>query len=379
MTSDRFGIDDAYVARGGIARKVVKRSAIVVGFFVVIAIASSLIDHLFNPQTDGPTGSSYVTTEVGFGAWHDVLVDLGRPVERLRKPLTEEPMASGSTLIVARPTTPPDDGYVDALRRHAESGGRVIIVGSPELEEQLGLGDTLPEAFAGTSTVASTVEDVERLELGGRAFAEASGALVETADAVVVAAFPEGDGDIVVVADPFLFANVNLGLADNGILAVRLVGDAPVVFDEYVHGFGTAEGVGGLGAGLIRFSIVGAIAGLIAMWAVAVRIGPPEQSERALPPARGEYIEALGATLARAGDVRAFEAVRQRALGTLDRVGRSAGSSDHARLRQHAGALVGLTKVEVHHLLKHPENRADAAEMARIAAKIERALERTSP
>jgi hypothetical protein len=73
-----------------------------------------------------------------------------------------------------------------------------------------------------------------------------------------------------------------------------------VAFLETVHGYGVARGFGGLPT-RVKWALLGlAMAGLAAVWAAGRRLGPPEEPDTALPPARVEYVEALAAALARA-------------------------------------------------------------------------------
>ncbi|HMJ76655.1 MAG TPA: hypothetical protein VK507_11825, partial [Iamia sp.] len=82
-------------------------------------------------------------------------------------------------------------------------------------------------------------------------------------------------------------------------LAVVLAGQGPVAFAEAEHGYGAARGIGAI-PGRWRAAAIGLIvATLLGFWSVGQRLGPPEATDRSLPPPRRAYVDALAAALAR--------------------------------------------------------------------------------
>jgi hypothetical protein len=104
----------------------------------------------------------------------------------------------------------------------------------------------------------------------------------------------------VLLADASPLQNRLLDAADNAAFGLDVAGGRPVVFLETVHGYGAAARVfSGLPAE-VRWALLGLLlAGLVAVWSAGRRFGPPEDAERALPPPRTEYVDALAAALAR--------------------------------------------------------------------------------
>jgi hypothetical protein len=127
---------------------------------------------------------------------------------------------------------------------------------------------------------------------------------------LVVAAIRRGRGEIVVVSDPRLLANVFLAKGDNSVLAAHLL--APhgesVVFDEFYHGLAvrgnplylfTRPGFAAMALGILL--AVGAWT-----WRKAIFLGPHLPD---VVPARrdiGQYIDAMGDFFVRGPDHRRF-------------------------------------------------------------------------
>ena len=126
----------------------------------------------------------------------------------------------------------------------------------------------------------------------------------------VVAAFAAGEGEIVVVSDPLLFANLVLAEGDNSVLAAWLVaGDGqPVVFDEFYHGLSVRGNPLWLlthpAYALLTVALVLLVAA--ATWRAGVLLGPPlttpEPSRRTI----GEYVDAMSRFFNRGRKTRMF-------------------------------------------------------------------------
>lgn len=127
---------------------------------------------------------------------------------------------------------------------------------------------------------------------------------------LVVAAIKRGRGEIVVVSDPRLLANVFLAKGDNSVLAAHLLSPhgESVVFDEFYHGLAVR------GNPLYLFTRPGYAAVAIGIllgvgvwtWRKAVFLGPHLPD---VVPARrdiGQYIDAMGDFFLRGPDHRRF-------------------------------------------------------------------------
>ena len=375
--TDRFGVDPSYAATQGTGRKVLRRGLIVVGVIVALNLAIVILGRWLDPQTSGPFGSSYVTTEVGVGAWHDVLVDLDRAVEQSRIPFPESTFGESTTVVVVNPDSDEfDRGYADALVSHARSGGRVLLVG---VEEEDSLFDLAFRQEVGEEGSAEAVSDpltgdVEEVAVGESMRYVGSDLDVLVADdaGAVVVRWDVGDGELITISGPWMFTNGRIDQGDNAILAVRLTGGGVVVFDEYVHGFGADTGFSGLAATIMTVVIVGVVAALVAMWAGGKRIGPPEQLVRALPPARAEYLDAMARTLMKTNDKKAFEILRVRAVRNVNRIGSRYVGLDPLEQRVKAASQMGLSTEELAVITQPATTNRELAAVAAVAAKIER-------
>lgn len=374
MSAERFGADPAYRTGEGTGRKVMSRGmvtlAVVIGANLLLVVLALILD----PRVDGPAGSSIVTTDHGYGAWHDTLPELAIPAERLRVPLEEATLPAGAVLVVAEPDLGlAGAGYGRALDDLLSRGGRVILAG--EVAASL-LGPGAPSVgeggSAGLAGVISTVPDVAELVLGEEWLSQVEGADVLVADAEGRARVAEVRPGAVVVAGPGLFENQAIGQGDNGVLAVRLVGSGPVYFDEYVHGFGAGQGLGALRPVVVVLSGL-AVAAVVWMWAVGARFGPPEQRMRALPPPRGDYLDGVAVSLARTSpDEGGYGVLRRRGRARLDRLAERYTSLPPDGRRRAAAAEVGVTDEELYALHRPVESKEDAIRVASAAAKIER-------
>lgn len=116
-------------------------------------------------------------------------------------------------------------------------------------------------------------------------------------DAILVARFQRGKGEIIVVSDPRLVSNYFLAKSDNSVLAARLISpnNASVTFDEFYHGLG----VRGQPLYLLTIPAYASVAVgiLIAMglliWRRAVFHGPPLPDDQVQRRDIREYVSAM--------------------------------------------------------------------------------------
>jgi hypothetical protein len=126
----------------------------------------------------------------------------------------------------------------------------------------------------------------------------------------VAASFARGKGEIVVVAEPTLFENRQLAMADNSVFAGMLLAanGGPILFDEFYHGLSvrgnflyllTQPGYLAIVLGILLVSA-------LAIWREAIFLGPPMPDVVIRRRDVGEYIIAMGALFSRGGRARHF-------------------------------------------------------------------------
>jgi hypothetical protein len=181
-----------------------------------------------------------------------------------------------------------------------------------------------------------------------------------------------GSGRALLMADATPLHNAFLGRKDNAALGLALAGPAgrPVVFAEGVHGYGDETGLSAL-PWRWRFALVGiAIAAIVWMFARGRRLGPPEETHRALAPPRRDFVDALAATLARTrrrneavapvrAAARALVASRSGAHGQID-----------DNTFAHAAREQGLTDDEIEALLVPANDDEDVMAIGRALARL---------
>ncbi len=114
---------------------------------------------------------------------------------------------------------------------------------------------------------------------------------------VLAAKFPLGKGEVVVVSNPYLAANANLGAADNSVLLVHLIsgGRSEVVFDEFYHGL-TVRGNALWLLSKPPYAVITVcmltVVGLW-IWRQAIFLGPSRVDMPSSRRSIGEYVEAM--------------------------------------------------------------------------------------
>lgn len=118
-------------------------------------------------------------------------------------------------------------------------------------------------------------------------------------EAPLVARQALGAGDLILLAAPEIFHNLNLGRAHHLALLEALAGVTerrPVLFDERAHGLDDSGGILDTLAswGLGPLLLLGLIATSAAFWRSSRRLGPPEREERSdLGETRSDAVELL--------------------------------------------------------------------------------------
>jgi hypothetical protein len=299
----------------GIAAVIVALNAITIGIDALV------------PSPEGPRSSSFATAPEGLAAWAELARRSGREVRRLRERPSADSLPAGGTVVLLDPEDF-TSGQARALRRFAESGGRVVAGG---VDPGAWLGPLAggarwakdgspaarvlaPGAETGAATSVRTAGDGHWRGAGDArpVVAGRGGAVVLVRDA--------GRGRIALVADPSPLQNRLLDQADNAALALALSGPGPLTFVESAHGYGTATGLAALPA---RFRWALVLLGLSALALIAARwprLGPPDPLDEPLFPPRRAYVDALAATLAKTHDrSAAIQSVRSAARERLAR------------------------------------------------------------
>jgi Domain of unknown function (DUF4350) len=359
-----------------------KTVLVVLAAIVAVDVTLQAIDRLSGGRPSGPTSSSYATAPTGLAAYAELLARAGHAVERARHRAAGMKLVPRTTVVVLDPDAV-DGRDQQALSEFVRDGGRLLaggadsarwlrdLVGSDLTQEPVGATLTTPLApvpeVAGVRRVASAGDGA------WTATARALGVL-GSGGASLVAAADVGLGRVLVVADASPLQNDLLAHEDNAALGLGLAGPKQrrVVFLEGYHGFEQATGVDAIPTSwLVALGLLGAAA-LVFMLARGRRLGPPEVAARELPPPRREYVDSLGATLARTRRAAAAiepvvrhvraEVVRRSALGD------SASEEDVVA----AATRLGIAPDDARAVLAPPPGNVDVLAAGRALAVLER-------
>jgi len=370
------------------------RSLIVsIGLIMVVALSLSVLGLTQEPDSDGAGRDTFGVRAHGYRGVLEVLHEVGVGGERRIAPPTDS-LPTATTIALLAPVThfvEREPAYLSRLVEWVKAGGRVVVApptlerqtkferhrarkskadGAPTLLGTLGLDsvqirgeDASPTSEASdenewsfprgrqsraqgptdTHTCDWHAESGERLEIAlpsgsprtidpgqatWRPLLQLEGA--EEAEGILAASFGVGDGEVIVVADPDLFANAILLQSDNAIAAVRLLSPEgePVVFDEHYHGLSvrgsplyllTIPGVAALTIGLLSATALWA-------WRTAIALGPPVFTPAKPRRDLREYVEAMSRLLLKGRDGRRY-LLRELRQGTLEELGRQLGLS----------------------------------------------------
>lgn len=301
--------------REAAANKRLLKRAVVGGLAAIVVLnVIALVLNQFGGARPGPASSSYTTAPEGLAAYADLLERLGHPVVRLREELSEATPPSGSTVVLL------DPGSISAsegrrLESFVEAGGHLVAGGALGSDEPWlqALVESAPEWSATGATPARPlvpapevegVTEVRTSSLGSWSHAGSTLPLLGSPGGIIATVASRGQGRIVLLADASPLHNRLLDDSDNAAFALGLAGGRgrPVAFVESVHGYGEQSGLAAIPARW-KWALAGlALAALVFMVARGRRFGPPDATERALPPARSEYVDALAGILARSQD-----------------------------------------------------------------------------
>lgn len=302
------------------------------------------------------TASTFSQSETGLKVLYRYLDELDYDVATLTD---FDVLPEGGTIVVAADTAlekPYSEQDTARLQRWVEAGGRLVLVGW-QAREAIGVPAREVSPVSGAEATVSPVfpakevSGVEDIAVGrGRLAASGGGWITVVGDAAgsVMISRAMGAGEVVWLSDAGPLSNVGIERADNALLAVALVtvGDTPVYFDEYHHGFAFGGSLWQrLGAGGQAAVVVGGFALFFLVLARARRIGPAIV-EPETPPARtAAYIDSLAELYRKAGA--RTEALRVLEEGLTRSLARRYGTialglsrrSDAAAVLEHAAAV----------------------------------------
>ena len=350
----------------------------IVGAFVVVNVVVALVSR-YTRSPGGPTSSSYATAPEGLAAYFDLLARSGHPVDRIRDDLTKARLDPAGTMVVLDPRTL-DPAAIDALRTFVQDGGRLVAGGAedrswllldrppvwtPGGPRRSGALAPVPEV-AGVSSVASAGD-------GSWESAGETLPLLGAGDRTLAVVAALGRGRIVLLADASPLQNRLLGRADDAAFGLALAGarNRPVAFVESVHGYGRASGLRAI-PNSWRWALGGLVlAALVLVGARGRRLGPPERSERDLPPPRRAYVDSVAALLVRSK--RPQQAIAPVQAAVRERIrdaARLPDDADDASLRA-AGSGLGLGDDELAAVLGAPRAPAEVVAAGRALARLE--------
>jgi hypothetical protein len=348
--------------------------------FVSVVLALNAIAAIGNriaPEPTGPPFSSYSTTADGTAALAELLERRGREVQRLRGDLTDASLDPDATVFVlgaGRLTS--DEAAV--LREFAERGGR-LVAGGPNPHWLDPIPGDLPDWSSGGSGAlrplvpAPEVRGVRSVSAAGFGTWESGSPalpLLGGDTGPVLLAERLGEGRALLMADVSPIQNAALDEGDNAALALGLAGEASrkVIFVEGVHGFGESRGLAALPDDW-KWALAGlGLAGLMGVWAMGRRFGPPEDERRPLPPPRRRFVDAQALTLARTG--RPQEAAEPVRSAARERIARRAALGPEAGEPQMRAAAehLGLAPEEIEAVLgRNPDVIAAGRALARLS------------
>lgn len=331
-----------------------------VGRIAIVVLAGlvglEILGNLLGPlggSSGRSTSSSNSIADDGMAAYADLLADAGHPVRRTGSSF--DAPAANATLVIADAALNEDD--TATVQSFVAHGGRLVLAGKATTGAARDVvGGDIRWATVGIE-VAQPVAVVPELGAAAAVFSADLGSWRATGPALpfladqgrtLAAVADVGQGRVVLLASAAPLHNDRLAAGDNAAFGLALVGPSstPVVFAELAHAQ-TGTGLGALPGRWKAALVAGGIAALLALWAMGRRLGPPEDEDRGLPPARRLYVDAMAATLVKTKQPEASLApLRHAAQERLRRRATLAPDASDEELRRAANEL-GLAPDEV--------------------------------
>ena len=349
---------------------------LVLGYVTILYLAR---DYLL---PSAPAGSVFSGAPDGSRLLFDYLTRLGAAPHILQ---TYDDLPPASTIVAIGPFpkhfTPAEsvrlENWVDAGGRLVLVGSQVDEVGAPAAGSASDRGSSSP-TYAAPIQPSPFADGVDRIRVGrGRVLADGPEWVAHFKDlrGQIVISRAVGRGEVVWLSDARPVTDAGIGDAANARFATLLVWRGrPIYFDEYHHGYVSGGGVwdrltdGGRVAVLFL-----ALAGIVALGAVARRLGPPIAEVRRAGVRSTEWLGPLAELYRKAGA--RPEAISSLAEGLRRSLVRRYGTLP-AGLARHTAAARALTLADaVQASAKLPRTRflTIARALTRARQEVERA------
>jgi hypothetical protein len=297
---------------------------VLVILIVVMAGVAALIGDRNAAREDHPNPSTYNPKGSGTKGLYVWLQELGLPVRRWERPLTDLP-AQATVLLILGPPIPFEGAELSALEEWVRTGGVLLLA-----DEQV--GGPVPGVWAGAPVLkfglqprtgerpgalrpafpSPYVAGVETIQPTGRVRfqrqrPEGWAPLFSDRVGDVLAIKRLGKGVIFALADPALFSNARLEVAGHARLALNIAqahaGSGVVLVDEFHHGHGHQSPFLRYFKGTAAPWMLAqaALAFLALLLARGTRFGPPIPAGEVARASSLEYVGALGDLYRRAG------------------------------------------------------------------------------
>lgn len=344
--------------------------AAVVAFaaLLVVNLGLTLLDSATRgADRSGARGSSFSTAVTGTAAYAELLERSGHRTSRARGSLRPGELDPTATVIVL------DAGFPSASERRAvlefaRAGGRLVAGGPNASAWAPGRARDVRWERGGRASTRAVVDGNAyrvRTDKSGRWEVDGRRALTATSN---------GPSAVLLLADTSPLQNQLLDRSDNAAFGIALAGprDQPVVFVEGPHGFGGETGFDAIPERWQVALVGGALAGLLTLIAASRRLGPPEETVRALSPPRRAYVDALGTSLARTR--RPAEAIAPLQAAARGALARRAGLPADAEpdLIRAAADRAGWSADEIEALFARATDRESILAAGRALARAER-------
>jgi hypothetical protein len=373
--------------------------------FLVVALLSTLATPQRSESTD-PRPSSFLTSDGGTRALHDLLGRLDIKTGRRLTPFADADSLAG-TLVMVAPTDGISPAELHELAQWIRGGGTLLYAAGPwdsDVRDSLGLrvltlqGDSLTRWNGRDSAVSARAlghpwtAGLDRVDGFRRTLDPRSPALLRPGAVTVLAigkrpaaaAFPLGRGRVVAWSDSRPLANDTLRASGAAPVFARMAaelsrGGRTVYFDEYHHGY---RGGGSAVAGTLRFLRDRPWGHAAVQWLVVAagllllagrRFGAPVQPLPARRRSPLEHVEALAGAYRQGGARRT--ARRLLLAGLARRMGRRApreGAGERETLEKLTG-FAGAGPAAA--ALKEEWKKGDAADLVALARDVDRLLE----
>lgn len=320
---------------------------------VAIGVAVWAAHRTPKPPEQDSRASTLLAGPQGSRAVYDILVRLGRPVQRRRAPLyafTGDSSHRAALLVVLDPPMPLEPAELEQVVRYVRQGGAVLSAGggggilrcvgwrlqpdgwiddSVDVVRPSGLdAGALPPAarvLVPRSSDSTRIEELQGLvKHRAESLSACTGLVPDRREPLLYAAngrpvllrlwYPGGGGSVTLASDPGWFTNQVWRDTDVPVVVLPLLTSprgrrGRIVVDEYHQGFGSDEhSVIALSWAWLRQSPLGwavlqiLAIGLVWLAVLAVRFGPARDAVERRRRSPLEHLEALGAGLESAHD-----------------------------------------------------------------------------